>query len=140
MPHRPMTLRQQITSQLSLALAGLFVAVPLLWLLRLAFDATITAKPRDAALIPHEWTLANFVRAWETPISNYSFAHLLGNSLLVAGSAVNARELDGSLTPLGSTGVADSVATDPTSSTASPRAAGASAPANTNPATHHPTP
>lgn len=86
MSNRPMTLRQQIVTQASLALAGLFVVVPILWMVRLAFDATITAKPQDAALLPHQWTLANFARAWASPISNYSFVHLLGNSLLVAGS------------------------------------------------------
>jgi arabinogalactan oligomer/maltooligosaccharide transport system permease protein len=81
-----MTLRQQVITQVCLALAGSFVVVPLLWIARLAFDATITTKPQDAALIPHEWTFANFARAWASPISNYSFVHLLGNSLLVAGS------------------------------------------------------
>jgi ABC-type maltose transport system permease subunit len=68
------------------ALAGLFVIVPILWMVRLAFDATITGKPQDAALLPHQWTLTNFARAWASPISNYPFTHLLLNSLLVAGS------------------------------------------------------
>ena len=86
MSNRPMTLRQQIVTQASLALAGLFVVVPILWMIRLAFDGTIAAKPEDAALLPHQWTLANFARAWISPIANYSFAHLLGNSLLVAVS------------------------------------------------------
>jgi len=83
---RPLTLRQQIIAQASLALAGLFVVVPVLWMIRLAFDATITSKPQDPALLPHQWTLANFARAWVSPISNYPFTHLLANSLLVAGS------------------------------------------------------
>lgn len=86
MSSQQMTLRQQIATQASLALAGLFVVVPILWMIRLAFDATIASKPQDAALLPHRWTFENFARAWVAPISGYPFTHLLGNSLLVAGS------------------------------------------------------
>lgn len=86
MYERPMSLRQQLTTQLWLALAGLFVVVPILWMVRLAFDATIRDRPKDGALLPHAWTFENFVRAWTAPTSNYSLPHLMGNSLLVAGS------------------------------------------------------
>lgn len=86
MSNRRMTLRRQIATQVCLALAGLFVVLPLLWMVRLAFDASIDTRPADAALLPHVWTFANFVQAWTTPTSNYSFLHLAGNSLLVAGS------------------------------------------------------
>jgi ABC-type glycerol-3-phosphate transport system permease component len=81
-----MTLREQLTTQLSLAVAGLLVLVPILWMIRLAFDATIAARPQDAALLPHQWTLENFRRAWDSPTAGYSLVHLLGNSLFVAGS------------------------------------------------------
>jgi ABC-type glycerol-3-phosphate transport system permease component len=83
---RRMNLRQQIVTQACLALAGLFVVVPILWVLRLAFDATITTRPQDASLIPHQWTFANFAEAWASPVSNYPFVYLLRNSLFVAGS------------------------------------------------------
>ena len=86
MSSRSMTLREQLTTQLSLAVAGLLVLVPILWMIRLAFDATIAARPQDAALLPHQWTLENFRRAWDSPTAGYSLVHLLGNSLFVAGS------------------------------------------------------
>ena len=86
MSNRPMNLRQQVVTQLCLALAGLFVVLPILWIVRLAFDGSIDTRPQDASFLPHQWTLANFARAWTAPTSNYSFLHLAGNSLLVAGS------------------------------------------------------
>jgi ABC-type glycerol-3-phosphate transport system permease component len=85
MHNRPMTLRQQITTQLALALASLFVIIPLLWMIRLAFDGALRDRPQDAGLLPQRWTLDHLVEAWQSPVSNYSFLHLLGNSLLVAG-------------------------------------------------------
>lgn len=86
MSNRSMNLRQQVVTQLCLALAGLFVVLPILWIVRLAFDGSIDTRPQDASFLPHQWTLANFARAWTAPTSNYSFLHLAGNSMLVAGS------------------------------------------------------
>ncbi len=83
---RPMGWRRQIATQASLALAGLFVLLPIAWMLRLAFDGAVASRPGDARLLPAKPTLDFFAQAWAAPTSNYSFAHLLGNSLLVAGS------------------------------------------------------
>lgn len=83
---RPMGWRGQIATQAGLALAGLFVVLPIVWMLRLAFDGSVASRPENARLLPAEWTLEHFARAWAAPTSNYSFMHLLGNSLLVAGS------------------------------------------------------
>src|SRR5581483_11195889 len=98
MSSRPMTLREQLTTQVSLAIAGLFVIVPFLWMIRLAFDGSIAARPQDAALLPHQWTLDNFTRAWVSPTAGYPFVHLLGNSLFVAGSTALIALLFGTVT------------------------------------------
>lgn len=83
-----MRLREQLASQLLLALAGLLVVVPILWMLRLAFEGGQGGRPDDAALLPQVWTLANLRRAWVEPRAGASFALLLGNSLLAAGGTV----------------------------------------------------
>lgn len=85
-----MTLRRQLLSQFWLVLAGLFVILPLLWILRLAFDGSLdgshVARPQDAAFWPHELSGSNFAHIWSQPITGFDFMHLLINSLLVAGS------------------------------------------------------
>jgi len=78
---------RQLTTQLSLAGAALFVVLPLIWLGRMAFDGTLReSRPQDASLLPKEWSLVNFERAWDRPITGFSFPNLLSNSLIVAGS------------------------------------------------------
>lgn len=84
MQNRRMSLRQQVFTQAQLALAGLFVLVPVLWLFRLGFDGTIKTRPKEFALLPLEWTFANLAQAWAEPRAGFSFLHLLGNSLFVA--------------------------------------------------------
>lgn len=86
MLNRHMTWRRQLATQLWLTLAGLFVAVPILWLARLAFDSTILTRPKEFALLPLGWTFVNLAQAWSAPRAGFSFLHLLGNSLFVAGS------------------------------------------------------
>lgn len=76
--------RQRWLAQVQLACAAVFVLVPLLWMVRLAFDGTIDSRPTDFALWPREWTSANLRRAWAQPRMDVTFATLLGNSLVVA--------------------------------------------------------
>lgn len=81
-----MTLRRQLFTQLMLALASLFVIIPVLWIVRLAFDGSVTeTRPNDFALLPHEWSLTSLERAWTAPITDYPFPRLLLNSLIVSG-------------------------------------------------------
>ena len=79
--------RQQLTTQLTLAVAALFVVLPLLWMARLGLDATINLRPTDFALFPKELSFARIAQAWEEPRQGISFLGLLGNSLISAGSA-----------------------------------------------------
>ncbi len=85
MSERPLGWRGQLVSQLLLALAGLFVLLPVVWLVRLAFDGSIVTRPHDAALLPHVWSGAKLAQVWRAPRAGYSFLYLLGNSALVAG-------------------------------------------------------
>lgn len=84
MSKRAMTLREQLLSQLLLALAGAFVLLPVLWMLRLAFEGGIGGRPDDAALIPRVFTLEHIVKAATEPRAGMPFLLLLGNSLTVA--------------------------------------------------------
>jgi ABC-type glycerol-3-phosphate transport system permease component len=84
MHNQPMTIGRQIRTQLGLALAAIFVLLPIMWIVRLAFDGTLKTRPNDAALWPKSWSLANLAAAWRAPRADISFLHLLGNSLIVA--------------------------------------------------------
>ncbi len=79
-----MNWRQQLFTQFQLALAGLFVLLPVLWMLRLAFDGTIRTRPKEFALLPIQWTFANLAQAWSEPRAGFSFLELLRNSLIAA--------------------------------------------------------
>lgn len=86
MTSKPMRLRAQLLTQAQLALAALFVVLPILWMLRLAFDGGMGGRPDDASLLPSAWTLDNLRRAWAEPRADMSFVALLANSLQTAGA------------------------------------------------------
>lgn len=91
MSSRTMSAREQIFAQLALALAGVFVLLPVLWMLRLAFEGGIGGRPDDAALIPKVFTLEHLVKAATEPRAGMPFLRLLANSLIVAvGTALAA--------------------------------------------------
>lgn len=87
---RKMNLRQHLTTHLLLALSSLFVLVPVVWLLRMAFDNSIDGsergRPLSFALFPDKPGLNNIFQAWDAPIPDMPFSRLLGNSLLVSGA------------------------------------------------------
>jgi N,N'-diacetylchitobiose transport system permease protein len=87
--YKKMSGRQQITTQFMLGIAALFVLIPVLWLLRMAFDNSLdgdtNSRPKDGGIIPVQPGLSNFTLAWDAPVSGISFTKLLTNSLLVAG-------------------------------------------------------
>lgn len=84
MPTRIRSRIQQLSTQLQLAMVGLFVLLPVVWMLRLAFEGGVGGRPDDAALWPQVWTWANLQRAWEEPRGDTTFLLLLGNSLVAA--------------------------------------------------------
>jgi ABC-type glycerol-3-phosphate transport system permease component len=87
--YEKMTWGRQLRTQLMLALAALFVIIPVLWMLRLAFDGSVDgtqrAQPKTASLLPDEFSTRNLARAWDAPMIGRSFMQLLTNSMIVAG-------------------------------------------------------
>ena len=84
---RSITRRQQIVSQLLLALVGLFVLLPIWGLAYMAFDSAIKGWPIEFRLWPKTFSLAMFQRMWVRPWQGTTFLSLLRNSLIVAGGA-----------------------------------------------------
>ncbi len=84
---RKISRAQQILSQALLALAGLFVLLPVWSLLRLALDGDLKSFPTELSLLPARLSLEVFVKVWHNPAQVLSFAQLLVNSLVVAGGA-----------------------------------------------------
>jgi ABC-type glycerol-3-phosphate transport system permease component len=84
---RKITRRQQIVTQLGLALVGLFVLAPMWAMTYMAFDASIVGFPTRFRLWPEEFTLDIFRQAWLRPAQSLSFLGALQNSLITAGGA-----------------------------------------------------
>ncbi len=84
---RKITRRQQIVTQLGLALVGLFVLAPMWAMTYMAFDASIIGFPTSFRLWPQEFTLDIFRQAWLRPAQSLSFLGALQNSLITAGGA-----------------------------------------------------
>ena len=89
---RKMTWGRQLRTQLYLALVGLFVLVPVFWMISMAFDGTVDGShlphPTTFSLIPRLLSGNNISKVWDQPIIGFSFLHLLGNSLMVAFSTM----------------------------------------------------
>lgn len=78
---------RQAASQFLLILVGLFVLIPLVGMVRLAFDVKLSGAPTEFRLIPEQIGLDVFRRVWETPSQSLSFLGLLRNSLIVSVGA-----------------------------------------------------
>ncbi len=78
---------RQAASQFLLILVGLFVLIPLVGMVRLAFDVKLSGAPTEFRFIPEQIGLDVFRRVWETPSQSLSFLGLLRNSLFVTVGA-----------------------------------------------------
>ncbi len=74
----------QLIAQVTLALLAIFVLLPVLTMVRLAFDGSIRVAPTDFRLIPKQFTLQVFQQVWQHPAQTLTFVQLLGNSLFVS--------------------------------------------------------
>lgn len=91
MRRQTITLPEQVVAQCLLGLAGAFVLLPVLWMLRLAFEAGVGGRPDDAALIPQVFTWEHVAQAATEPRAGMPFLRLLANSMIVAlGTAASA--------------------------------------------------
>jgi arabinogalactan oligomer/maltooligosaccharide transport system permease protein len=85
---RKPTLFQQIASQISLVLIGLFVVLPIWSMARLAFDGSLKSRPVEFRLTPREFSIAPLLQVLDRPYQSVTFSNLLINSLTVSlGSA-----------------------------------------------------
>ncbi len=85
--HKRIRSWKQLLYQLILLAVGLFVLLPMIGMLRLAFDGSIIVAPTDFRLVPKEFTLSVFKQVWLHPSQSLTFLQLLGNSLYVSGGA-----------------------------------------------------
>jgi ABC-type glycerol-3-phosphate transport system permease component len=84
---RRISLGQQLAYQITLALVGLFVLVPIWGMAQMAFDASIKGWPIQFQAWPKVWSLEVFRQTWEHPSQALSFLGLLRNSFIVSGGA-----------------------------------------------------
>ncbi len=84
--HKISFLRQFVT-QFALAIIGLFVALPIWGMVRLAFDGSLKGRPTEFRLLPKVWSFDAFVKVLDKPYQSVDFMVLLKNSLLVSFSA-----------------------------------------------------
>ncbi len=78
---------RQAAYQLGLALVGIFVLIPIVGLVRLAFDGAIKGAPTAFRMLPEEWSLLAFTEVWSAPAQTLAFPGLLRNSLFVSVGA-----------------------------------------------------
>jgi arabinogalactan oligomer / maltooligosaccharide transport system permease protein len=80
--------RDQLLTQLALALIGLFVLIPIWALVNIALDADIKGGlPANFRLWPEHVTLATFDEVIENPAQSLNLLDLFRNSLIVSGGA-----------------------------------------------------
>lgn len=84
---RRLSLRGQLARQGFLVLVGVFVLIPVWVLILMATDSSLVGYPDGFHLLPVNPTLDRFVTAIERPGQELNFFGLLGNSLIVSGSA-----------------------------------------------------
>lgn len=84
--HRISFLRQLVT-QLSLALIGLFVMLPIWGMARLAFDGSLKGRPTEFRFLPKTWSFDALLQVLDRPYQSVDFQVLLKNSLLVSAGA-----------------------------------------------------
>lgn len=84
---RKISFLQQLATQLSLTLVGLFVILPVWGMVRLAFDGTLKGRPTEFRLLPKIWSFDAFMQVLDKPYQSVDFQILLKNSLFVSFSA-----------------------------------------------------
>ena len=75
---------RQLTTQLTLALIGFFVLLPIWGIARLAFDGSLKGRPTEFRLIPKVWSFDAFLKVLDQPYQSVHFTVLLKNSLLIS--------------------------------------------------------
>jgi arabinogalactan oligomer / maltooligosaccharide transport system permease protein len=88
-------LKQQLLTQLTLIIIGLFVILPIWSIARLAFDGSLKSRPVEFRLFPKELTIAPLIKVLDRPYQSVTFASLFRNSMIVSFSAALAATILG---------------------------------------------
>jgi len=79
-------IRQALT-QAALLVIGLFVAIPIWGIVRLAFDGSLKSRPTEFRFLPKEWSFDPFLQVLDKPYQSVDFQVLLKNSMTVSVGA-----------------------------------------------------
>jgi len=89
---------RQVFTQAVLIIIGLFVALPIWGIVRLAFDGSLRSRPTEFRFFPKEWSFDAFIQVLDKPYQSVEFQVLLKNSMIVSiGAALIAVALGLSL-------------------------------------------
>jgi hypothetical protein len=95
---RNISAARQLITQATLIIIGLFVALPIWGVVRLAFDGTLRSRPTEFRFTPKEWSIDTFLKVLDKPYQSVEFQVLLKNSMVVSiGAALIAVALGLSL-------------------------------------------
>ena len=72
-----------VVTHVLVALGGLIMVYPLLWMVLSSFKPTDQVLPTSSQLIPAQWTLDNYVNGWKG-FMGYSFGVFFANSFFIA--------------------------------------------------------
>ncbi len=89
---------RQFSSQIILALIGLYVILPIWGILRLAFDGSLISRATEFRLLPKIFSIDAIFKVLDKPYQSVNFTTLLQNSLVVSlGAALISMLLGASL-------------------------------------------
>jgi len=75
---------RQVFTQIALIIIGLFVALPIWGIVRLAFDGSLKSRPTEFRFFPKEWSFDPFLHVLDKPYQSVDFQILLKNSMTVS--------------------------------------------------------
>ena len=78
---------RQVVTQAALLVIGLFVAIPIWGIIRLAFDGSLRSRPTEFRFFPKEWSFDPFLQVLDKPYQSVDFQVLLKNSMTVSVGA-----------------------------------------------------
>ena len=78
---------RQVFTQIALIIIGLFVALPIWGIVRLAFDGSLKSRPTEFRFFPKEWSFEPFLHVLDKPYQSVDFQVLLKNSMMVSVGA-----------------------------------------------------
>ena len=81
---RNISFARQFVTQALLVVIGVFVALPIWGIARLAFDGSLRSRPTEFRFFPKEWSFDAFLKVLDKPYQSVEFHVLLKNSMTVS--------------------------------------------------------